>query len=116
MTKDERMTESERRNAGRPPTSGFDTGASFVIRNSSFVISLRHIRKRHIRRHAGAEFAFAIVQPHLDAKDLLDAFADGLHIARRELSLAGDLLDHTRKILARIGVHADLDGLIELDV
>ena len=56
-------------------------------------ISFGHIGKGDIGGHAGAQLARLIVQAHLDAKDLLDAFADGLYIARRELGSAGDLLD-----------------------
>src|SRR5437764_1308081 len=35
----------------------------------------RHLWKRHIGCHTRPQFAVAIVEPHLDAKDLFDAFA-----------------------------------------
>jgi hypothetical protein len=39
--------------------------------------------KRHIRRHSCPQFAIAIVELQLDAKDLFDALANGSYIARR---------------------------------
>src|SRR6266404_2235359 len=78
-------------------------------------ISLGHIRKTHIRGHSRAQFSFAVVQPHFDAKDLFDPLPDGLHIARRKLGFARNLLDHSGKIFSRVRVDPYLYRLSKLD-
>ena len=63
----------------------------------------------HICRHAGAEIAVFIVEADFHAEDLLQAFPGGLHVARRELGGAADLLDVARKVPVgeRIDSHAN---------
>src|SRR5262249_9470423 len=79
-------------------------------------ISFWHIRKRHIRCHPGAEFAFAIVQSNFDAENLFDAFTNGLDIARCELSVPRDLLNSPMKIFAGVGIDSYCDRLTQLNV
>src|SRR3954469_18730706 len=79
-------------------------------------LSLRCIRKCHIRRHARSEFSFAIVQPNFDAEDLLHALTDSLDVARRELSFPGDLFHRSRKVPIRIRIHSDFYSLAQLDM
>ena len=50
-------------------------------------------RQRNVGSHAGADAMRGIVDANLHAKNLVDAFFHGLHVARQELGLLIDLLD-----------------------
>lgn len=76
----------------------------------------RGVGKGHIRGHAGTEFAFTIVQAHLDAEDLLDALPHRLDVGRGELGGAGDLFHHPGERLAGVGIDAHRQLLTELDM
>src|SRR5262249_10954807 len=78
--------------------------------------SLRDIRKRHIRSHSRAQFAFAVIESHFDAEYLFDAFADGLDISRRKFGFSRDLFDGALVVFVGLGIDANLNGFTELDV
>src|SRR5947199_57246 len=79
------------------------------------VVSLRRIWECHVRGHSRAEFVLVIIQPDLDSKNLFDAFACGLNIARGKFGFAGDLLNDSRETFCHIGINMHCDWLIELD-
>src|SRR5712671_5311480 len=78
--------------------------------------SLRRAWESNIRRHAGAQFTFAVIEANFDAEDLLHSLPDRLHVARGEFRIPRDLFDGSGKIPARIGIDAHLDGLGELQM
>src|ERR1041385_3751872 len=75
----------------------------------------RHIRKNHIRRHAGAQLVFRVRQRDFHAEHLLDAFVHRLHVARRELGRPADLLDTPSEFLVRKRIDPHLDRRIEVN-
>src|SRR5262245_58507766 len=44
----------------------------------------RHAQEENVHRHAGAEFAFGIVEANLDPENLFHPLANGLDVAWRE--------------------------------
>ena len=52
----------------------------------------------HVRRHSGQNTVRGIIDAHLHPEYLVNAFLDGLHIARQKLRLLVDLLDYPRRM------------------
>src|SRR5436305_1073824 len=71
--------------------------------------------KINVGRHAGTKTIVIIRQSDFDAEDLFDAVFDSLHITRRKLGLAIDLLDSPWKIDMRKRIDTDADLLAKFD-
>ena len=54
---------------------------------------MRGVRKSNVRRHAAAELAFRIVEPHLHAEDQLHAFVREADAKLSELVTLVDVLE-----------------------
>src|SRR5437773_1108611 len=69
----------------------------------------------HVGGHAGENAAGRIVDANLHAKNLMNAFLAGLHIARKKFGLLIDLLHFAVENSVGKGVHTDFRLLTELD-
>src|SRR5271166_455580 len=71
-------------------------------------------RQGDVGGHAGAHAVRRIVDAHLHAEYLMDAFFHGLHVARKKFGLLVDLFDGAVEDLVGEGVHANLGLLAEM--
>src|SRR5438477_7550817 len=92
-----------------------------LVRFSHSIISSEGIggrtnaRKKHIRRHPGAQHPLGIRQPDFHSEHLFDSLRNGLGIARRELGSPAHLLDAALEFFVGKRVDLHFDRFLQLD-